>query len=85
MAFTINDRILQFNFIFEIYFDSQDTEKKHQLGSIEMDRPFALEFRTKNRLFLRPQLSLKSKTITNQEQIGCLVYPEIIQISERSL
>ena len=28
---------------------------------------------------------LKSKTITNQERIGCLVYPEITQISERSL
>ena len=44
MAFTINDQILQFNFIFEIYFDSQHTEKKHQLVSIERDRPFALEF-----------------------------------------
>ena len=59
MTFTINDQILQFNFIFEIYFDSQHTEKKHQLVS--------------------------SKTITNQERIGCLVYPEITQISERSL
>ena len=39
----------------------------------------------KNRLFLRPQLSLKSKTNTNQQRIGCLVYPEITQISERSL
>ena len=27
----------------------------------------------------------KYKTITNQERIGCLVYPEITQISERSL
>ena len=81
MTFTINDQILQFNFIFEIYFDSQHTEK----NSIERDRPFALEFWTKNRLFLRPQFSLKSKTITNQERIGCLVYPEITQISERSL
>ena len=27
MTFTINDQILQFNFIFEIYFDSQYTEK----------------------------------------------------------
>ena len=27
MTFTINDQILQFNFIFEIYFDSQHTEK----------------------------------------------------------
>jgi len=26
-----------------------------------------------NGLFFRPQLSLESKTITNQEQIGCLV------------
>ena len=59
--------------------------KKNQLVSIERDRPFALEFWTKNRLFLRPQLSLKSKTITNQERIGCLVYPEITQIIERSL
>jgi len=25
MTFTINDQILQFNFIFEIYFDSQHT------------------------------------------------------------
>ena len=58
---------------------------KHQLVSIERDRPFALEFWTRNRFFLRPQLSLKSKTITNQERIGCLVYPEITQISERSL
>ena len=35
--------------------------------------------------FFRPQLSLKIKTITNQQRIGCLVYPEITQISERSL
>ena len=49
------------------------------------NHPFAHEFWTKNRLFLRPQLSLKSKTITNQERIGCLVYPEITQISKRSL
>ena len=70
MTFTINDQILQFNFIFEIYFDSQHTEKKHQLVSIERDRPFALEFWTKNRLFLQPQLTLKSKTITNQQRIG---------------
>ena len=27
MTFTINDQILQFNFIFEIYFDSQHAEK----------------------------------------------------------
>ena len=85
MTFTNNDQILQFNFIFEIYFDSQHSEKKHQLVSVERDRRFPLEFRTKNRLFLRPQLSLKSKTITNQQRIGCLVYPEITQISERSL
>jgi len=44
MTFTINDQILKFNFIFEIYFDSQHTEKKHQLVSIERDRPVALEF-----------------------------------------
>ena len=43
MTFTINDLILHFNFIFEIYFDSQHTEK-YQLVSIERDRPFALEF-----------------------------------------
>jgi len=46
---------------------------------------FRSNSKTKNRLFLRPQLSLKSKTITNQERIGCLVDPEITQISERSL
>ena len=46
---------------------------------------FALKLWTKNLLFLRPQLSLKSKTNTNQQQIGCLVYSEITQISERSL
>jgi len=39
----------------------------------------------KSAFFLRPQLSLKSKTITNQQRICCLVYPEITQISERSL
>ena len=27
MTFTINDQILQFNFIFEIYFDSRHAEK----------------------------------------------------------
>ena len=48
-------------------------------------RSFALEFYTKNRLFLRPELSLKSKTYTNLQRIGCLVYHEITQISERSL
>ena len=56
------------------------TEKKHQIVSIERDRSFAL-----NRLFLRPQLSLKTKTITNQQRISSSVYPEITQISERSL
>ena len=45
----------------------------------------SVKFGTKNRLFLRPQLSLKSKTITNHQQLGCLVYPEIPQKSERSL
>ena len=59
-------------------------KKKHQIVSIERDRPFLLKFCTKNGLFLRPQLFLKSKTITNQERIGCLVYAEITQISERS-
>ena len=29
--------------------------------------------------------SLKTKTITNQERIAFLVYPDITQISERSL
>ena len=56
--------------------------KKHQIVSIERDRPFQLKFWTKNQLFLRPQVSLKSKSITNQEVIGCLVYPEITQISD---
>jgi len=60
-------------------------KKKHKIVSIERDRPFPLKFWTKNRSFLRPQLSLKIKTITNQEQIGSLVYPEITQIIERSL
>jgi len=32
MTFTINDQILQFNFIFEIYFDSQHTEKKTSIS-----------------------------------------------------
>ena len=56
--------------------------KKHQIVSIERDRPSPLKFWTKNRLFLRSQLSLKSKTITNQQRIGCLVYPEMTQISD---
>ena len=68
MTFTINDQILQFNFIFEIY--SQHTEKKTSISVCREDRP---------------QLSLKSKTIINQQRIGCLVYPDITQISERSL
>ena len=44
---------------------------KKNIVSIERDRPFPLKFWTKNRLFLRPQLSLESKTITNQQRIGC--------------
>ena len=32
MTFTINDQILQFNFIFEIYFDSQHAEKKTSIN-----------------------------------------------------
>jgi len=32
-----------------------------------------------------PVKSLKNKTNTNQQRIGCLVYPEITQISEGSL
>ena len=51
--------------------------KKPQKVSIERDRFFPLKFWTKNRLFLRPQMSLKSKTNTNQERIGCLFYHEI--------
>ena len=35
--------------------------------------------------FLRPQLSLKSKTNTNLQLFVCLIYHEIIQISERPL
>ena len=57
----------------------------HQIVSIERDRPFPLKLCKKNRLFLRLQLSLESKTFTNQPRISCLVYPEITQISERSL
>ena len=69
---------------FKIYWAAV-TEKKRQIVFIERDRFFPLQFWTKNRLFLRPQLSLKSKTIPNQERMGCLVYPEITQLSERSL
>ena len=69
---------------FKIYWAAV-IEKKRQIVSIERDRPFALKFWTKNRLFLRPQLSLKTKTITNQQRIGSSVYPEITQISERFL
>ena len=45
----------------------------HQIVSLEREYPFALKFWTKNRLFLRLQLSFKSKTFTNQQRIGCLV------------
>ena len=69
MTFTINDQILK-QFNFIFEIYSQHTEKKHRLVSVKRDRP---------------QLSLKSKTITNQQRIGCLVYPEITQTSERSL
>ena len=51
------------------------TEKKHQRVSIERDRPFPFKFWAKNRLFLRPQLSLKSKTISNQERIRLFSLP----------
>ena len=43
------------------------------------------EILNKNRLFLRPQVSLKSKTNTNEWLRGYLVHPQITQISERSL
>ena len=33
----------------------------------------------------RSKFDRKSKIDTNQQRIGCLVYPEITQISERSL
>ena len=59
--------------------------KKHQIVSLERDRFFQLKFWTKNWFFLRPQLSLKSKTITNKQRIGCLVHPEITKVSERFL
>ena len=38
-----------------------------------------------NQLFLQPQLSFKSKKNTYKQLIGCSVYQEITQISERSL
>ena len=84
MTFTINDYILQFNFIFEVYFDPQFILTKTSNMTIRY-HTFSLEFLTKNGLFLRPQLSLKSKTITNQQRMGCLFYPEITQKIERSL
>ena len=70
---------------FKCYWAAVTEKKKHKKVSIERDCPFAVKFWTKNRLFLRPQLSLKSKTTTNQERRGCLVYPEITPIIERSL
>ena len=55
----------------------KETESLQQTVSIERDRPFPA--------FSPAKLSLKIKTISNQQRMGCLVYPEITQISERSL
>ena len=60
------------------------TEKKHQKVSIERDRPSQI-LNEKSAFSPGTVVFEKYKTITNQERIGCLVYPEITQISERSL
>ena len=69
-------QLLALKFYIRNLFWSTTYWQKHQI--VYMPRyksTFALEFWTKNRPFLRPQLSLKSKTNTNQQQISCLVYP----------
>ena len=63
----------------------KETESLHQTVSIDRDRPFLLKFWTRKSVFSPATLSLKIKTITNQQRIGCLVYPEITEISERTL
>ena len=43
ITFTINDQILQFNFIIQ-FFLINDIDKKHQIVYRQRDPPFALEF-----------------------------------------
>ena len=63
----------------------KETESLQQTVSIERDHLFPLKFGTRKSAFSPAKLSLKIKTISNQQRMGCLVYPEITQISERSL
>jgi len=72
-----------FNLIIPIIFVYPLYNNFSNIVCIERYHTFPLEFLTKNRLFLWSQLSLESKTNSNQQQIGCLVYHEITQISER--
>ena len=59
---------------------------KKTSNSVDREGPvLSAQILNEKSAFLRPQLSLKSKTITNQERIGSSGYPEITQISERSL
>ena len=54
--------------LFSKFFLIHDIRQKHQIVFMT----FALEFWTKNLLFLRPQLFLKSKTNTNQQRLFSL-------------
>ena len=51
MTFTINNYILQINFIIKILFDPQHTEKKHQIVYIEGDCPFSAQILNKKLAF----------------------------------
>ena len=57
-----------------------DHDKKHQKVFMSRYHTFGMEFLMTDQLFLRTQLSLKSKTNTNVWIIGYLVYPQITQI-----
>ena len=76
---------VQLNFIFEIYLIHYILIKTSNSVSTEVPYLSSRILNEKSFFFLRPQLSLKSKTNTIQQQIGNLVYPEITQISERSV
>ena len=72
MTFTIKDQILQFNFIFKFFLIHNIQTKTSNIVYAKGTTPLWSNSVQKICFFLRPQLSLKSKTNTNQQRIGLL-------------
>ena len=75
MISTIEYQILRFNLIFEDFYKFMTMTKSIQQCKCKGIIPLRAGILNDNSAFLMPQLSLKSKTNTNEKLIGYLVYP----------